>query len=77
MAKASKPRAARKMAAKKGKGKTMGAGDKMTEQLNREELARLQGAGAPPPPPPAPGGAGQGGPRASGGGGAPPPPPAR
>ena len=38
-------------------------GDTMTEQLNREELARIQGGGAPPPPPPAPGA------------GAPPPPP--
>jgi hypothetical protein len=39
-------------------------GDTMTEQLNREELARIQGGGAPPPPPaPAPGP------------GAPPPPP--
>jgi len=46
----------------------MGAGDAATDQLNREELARLQGGGAPMAPPPAPeGGAGQGGPRASGG----------
>jgi hypothetical protein len=37
-------------------------GDSITEQLNREELARIQGGGAPPPPP-APGA------------GAPPPPP--
>jgi hypothetical protein len=29
------------------------AGDAMTDQLNREELARIQG-GAPPPPPPGP-----------------------
>jgi len=26
--------------------------DKMTEELNRQELARLTGGGAPPPPPP-------------------------
>ncbi len=47
------------------KGKMMGAGDAMTEQLNREELARLQG-GPPMPTPPTNAGAGQGGPRASG-----------
>jgi hypothetical protein len=38
-----------------GHAKT-GPGDASTEQLNREELARLQGGGAPaaaPPPPPA------------------------
>jgi hypothetical protein len=42
----------------------MNAGDAMTEQLNREELARLQGAAPPPPPPPMP--AGGPGPRPSG-----------
>ncbi len=36
-------------AARKGK---MAPGEMMTEQLNREELARLQGGGGPPPPPP-------------------------
>jgi hypothetical protein len=46
-------------------------GDQMTEQLNREELARIQGGGAPAGPPPRqlPGppnaGAGQGGPRSN------------
>ena len=30
----------------------MGSGDNMTDQLNREELARLQGGAPPPPPPP-------------------------
>lgn len=50
-------------------GKAKGSGDQMTEQLNREELARIQGgapapAGMPPGPPNA--GAGQGGPRPSG-----------
>ncbi|MGH6740360.1 MAG: hypothetical protein ACREDY_15280 [Bradyrhizobium sp.] len=46
----------------------MGAGDAMTEQLNREELARIQGGGMPPHPMEGPenAGAGQGGPRASG-----------
>jgi hypothetical protein len=44
-------------AAKGGKMrmKAGGSGDQMTEQLNREELARVQGGmapGAPPPPPP-------------------------
>lgn len=41
------------------------AGDEATSQLNRDELARLQGGGAPPPmaAPPAPM---QGGPRPSG-----------
>ncbi len=29
-----------------------GAGDNATDQLNREELARIQGAPASPPPPP-------------------------
>ena len=56
---------------KKGKAR-VGAGDSMTEQLNREELARISGGGMaqqpmgamPPGPPNA--GAGQGGPRASG-----------
>jgi len=47
-------------AARKGK---MAPGEMMTEQLNREELARLQGGGGPPPaPPPA-----QQGPRAGAG----------
>jgi hypothetical protein len=42
--------------------------DSATEQLNRNELARLQGGGAPPPMMPSGenAGAGQGGPRASG-----------
>jgi hypothetical protein len=46
----------------------VGPGDAMTEQLNREELARIQGAAPMPPPggPPSNAGAGQGGPRASG-----------
>lgn len=44
----------------------MAPGDAMTEQLNREELARLQGGGmAPPPPPPGMMGPGEG-PRPSG-----------
>jgi hypothetical protein len=38
-------------AARRG-GARMAPGDAMTEQLNREELARLQGGGAPPPAPP-------------------------
>jgi hypothetical protein len=51
--------------------KAGGSGDQMTEQLNREELARIQGGGMPQPmggmpPGPANAGAGQGGPRASG-----------
>lgn len=33
---------------------TMSSGDAMTEELNRQELARLQGGSAPPPPPPPP-----------------------
>ena len=41
-------------------------GDTATEQLNREELARLQGGGMPAAPGPMNAGAGQGGPRASG-----------
>jgi hypothetical protein len=45
-------------------GKMAGA-DNMTDQLNREELARIQGGGMPAPMS-APGGAGQGGPRPSG-----------
>jgi hypothetical protein len=47
----------------------VGPGDAMTEQLNREELARIQGGGGPPMPMPMESpnaGAGQGGPRASG-----------
>ena len=60
-------------AAKGGKKSKMraGSGDSMTEQLNREELARISGASAPPPPAgrPLPGppnaGAGQGGPRSN------------
>ncbi len=45
----------------------MDAGDAMTAQLNREELARIQGAAMPMPMQEhGPGGAGQGGPRASG-----------
>jgi hypothetical protein len=36
----------------KGRSHATAAGNRMTEQLNREELARIQagGAGAPPPP---------------------------
>ena len=59
----------RHMAAHHGKMRVRGgAGDQMTEQLNREELARIQGGGMPGPmgPGPANAGAGQGGPRASG-----------
>src|SRR5690242_12551296 len=37
--------------AHKGHMRKMGAGDMMTEQLNREELARIQGASPPMPPP--------------------------
>jgi hypothetical protein len=48
----------------------MAPGDAMTEQLNREELARIQGGGGPPEPMPGGmppnAGAGQGGPRPSG-----------
>jgi hypothetical protein len=44
----------------------MGAGDAATDQLNREELARLQGGGMPAPAPAPEGGAAQGGPRPSG-----------
>lgn len=33
-------------------GKMMSSGDMMTDQLNREELARIQGGAPPPPPPP-------------------------
>lgn len=56
---------------KKGKAKAS-AGESMTEQLNREELARITGGGMPPQaaapqlPGPPNAGAGQGGPRASG-----------
>jgi hypothetical protein len=46
------------------RGKMM-SGDNMTDQLNREELARIQGGGMAPPQQPG-GGAGQGGPRPSG-----------
>jgi hypothetical protein len=42
-----------------------GGGDMMTDQLNRDELARIQGGGMPMAAPPG-GGAGQGGPRPSG-----------
>ena len=35
-------------------GKMKNAGDQMTQQLNREELARIQGGMAPPSAPPAP-----------------------
>jgi len=56
--------------AKRGGKRTFSADDRMTEDLNRQELARLQGGGgqmaAPPPMGMPPGGAGQGGPRASG-----------
>jgi hypothetical protein len=58
-------------AAKGGKRGKMraSAGNSMTEQLNREELARISGGAAPEPgamPGAANAGAGQGGPRASG-----------
>jgi hypothetical protein len=58
-------------AAKGKRGKMRAsAGDSMTEQLNREELARISGGGMPAGGPMGPGpmnaGAGQGGPRASG-----------
>jgi hypothetical protein len=44
-----------------------GGGDQMTDQLNREELARIQGGGgAPMGGPPEGAGPGQGGPRPSG-----------
>ena len=63
----------RHAAAKKGGKKARGgAGNSMTSQLNREELARISGGGMPQqpmgamPPGPANAGAGQGGPRASG-----------
>jgi hypothetical protein len=53
------------------KGMRASAGSSMTEQLNREELARIQGGGMPqqpmgamPPGPPS-AGAGQGGPRSN------------
>ena len=42
-----------------------GGGDMMTDQLNRDELARIQGGGMPMAAPPG-GAAGQGGPRPSG-----------
>ena len=57
-----------KAMAKRGgmRGMMRGGGDMMTDQLNRDELARIQG-GAPMPPGAMPGGgAGQGGPRPSG-----------
>jgi hypothetical protein len=48
------------------RGMMRGGGDMMTDQLIRDELARIQG-GAPMPPGAMPGGgAGQGGPRPSG-----------
>ena len=58
---------------KKGKGKMKAsAGESMAEQLNREEMARISGGGAPsaapggrPLPGPPNAGAGQGGPRAN------------
>ena len=67
---AAKRHRAKRHARSGGKVK-MSRGDQMTEQLNREELARIQGAGAPPAPPPRqlPGppnaGSGQGGPRSN------------
>jgi len=49
------------------RGMRGGGGDMMTDQLNRDELARIQGGGMPMAPGPMPGGgAGQGGPRPSG-----------
>jgi hypothetical protein len=62
----------------------MNKGDSMTEDLNRQELARITGGGAPAPmggPTPPYGGnaptSGAAGPFAPGGGAAPPPPSAR
>ena len=52
--------------AKRGMHGMRGGGDVMTDQLNRDELARIQGGGAPMPMGAAPGGGGQGGPRPSG-----------
>jgi hypothetical protein len=49
----------------RGMGGGGGGGDMMTDQLNRDELARIQGGGMPMAPPPG-GGPGQGGPRPSG-----------
>jgi hypothetical protein len=52
-AKPTAPSAAKPMAMKKPmmkKHRRAHAGDAMTEQLNKEELARIQGGGAPPPP---------------------------
>lgn len=46
-------------------GMMRGGGDMMTDQLNRDELARIQGGGMPMAAPPG-GPAGQGGPRPSG-----------
>ena len=51
------PKAKRPMrhhAAMHGKMHKASAGDQMTEQLNREELARIQGAAPPAPPAPPP-----------------------
>ena len=48
-----------------GRRSYKGGGDMMTDQLNRDELARIQGGGMPMAAPPG-GGAGQGGPRPSG-----------
>jgi len=42
----------RRHMAKGGMRGKMGSGDMMTDQLNREELARLQGGGPPPSAPP-------------------------
>lgn len=55
-----------RMASHRRGGGKVGPGDAMTEQLNREELARIQGAAPMGPPPGSNAGAGQGGPRASG-----------
>jgi hypothetical protein len=44
-------RAVHRASRRGGKMARMAPGDAMTEQLNREELARLQGGGGPPPPP--------------------------
>jgi hypothetical protein len=60
----------------------MGAGDQTTEQLNAQELQRIQGGGAPPSPPPAPMSPGGNNPTSGSAGpfapmGSAPPPPAR
>ena len=73
-----KPMRMRHMASRR---MSQGGGDRMTEDLNRQELARITGGGAPPPmggQPPYGGNAptsGAAGPFAPSAGAAPPPPP--